>query len=287
MNSVIGESQMAVVENRQILDSFVIADEIIVFLKKSRDGGPVVKMDFEKAYDSLDHNFLDCMLEGMGFGVKWRQWMKYCIASPMISVLVNGSSTRQFGLERGLRQGDSLSPFLFNVAVEGLSALFMKAEELNMVKDEVFGCQGVHISHLQSVDDTIIFLQPNVEYLVNARCILRCFELASGLRINFHKSCVVKVGKEKENEENWALKFRCLKANLPISYLGLTLGGKPNTKFFWQKLIQRIENRLAQWKRLFLNKGGRLVLIKAVIASIPNYFMSVFRIPSWPGCSKN
>ena len=166
------------------------------------------------------------------------------------------------------------------MAVEGLSALFRKAEELNMVKGAVFGSRDVHISHLQFADDTILFLQPNVEYLVNARRILRCFELASGLRINFHKSCVVKVGKEKDNEENWALKFRCLKANLPISYLGLTLGGKPSTKIFWQKLIQRIENCLALWKKIFLNKGGRLVLIKASVTPIIEYTMQCCKLPS-------
>ena len=116
---------------------------------------------------------------------------------------------------------------------------------------------------------------------MTARRILRCFELASGLRINFHKSCVVKVGKEHVNEVNWAAKFRCLKARLPISYLGLTLGGRPSSKSFWSNLIQKIEKRLAPWKKIFLNKGGRLVLIKVVMASIPNYYMSIFKIPVW------
>ena len=106
----------------------------------------------------VNHSFLLSMLEGMGFGMRWRQWIKHCISSPMLSILVNGRPTRQFGLERGLRQGDSLSSFLFNVAVEGLSALFRKAEDLNMVRGAVIGCQVVHISHLQFADDTILFL---------------------------------------------------------------------------------------------------------------------------------
>ena len=73
MNSVIGENQMAFVNNRQILDSFVIAEEVIHSWRNDKVGGLVVKLDFEKAYDSVDHSFLDATLEDMGFGNKWRQ----------------------------------------------------------------------------------------------------------------------------------------------------------------------------------------------------------------------
>ena len=125
------------------------------------------------------------MLEKMGFGIKWRQWVLNWISSPSLLVLVNGKPTREFGLKRGLRQGDPLSPFLFNVVVEGLNALFRKAESIEMLRGVNFGMESVNVSHLQFVDDTILFLQPKEEYLMNARRILRCFELASGLRINF------------------------------------------------------------------------------------------------------
>ncbi|KAK2640829.1 hypothetical protein Ddye_022592 [Dipteronia dyeriana] len=109
LSLVIGESQMTFVKNRQIIDSSVIADEIIHKWKKESEGGLVVKLDFEKAYDSVDHRYLDSMMEGMGFGVRWRGWMKDYISTPMISVLVNGSPTSQFGIETGLRHGDPLS----------------------------------------------------------------------------------------------------------------------------------------------------------------------------------
>ncbi|KAK3206924.1 hypothetical protein Dsin_020970 [Dipteronia sinensis] len=105
MDSVIWEFQMAFVANRQIIDSFVVAEEIISRWKGDKEGGLLIKLDFEKAYDSVDFGFLDYMMEGMGFSVRWRGWIKECISSPLISVLVNGSSTSQFGIERGLRQG--------------------------------------------------------------------------------------------------------------------------------------------------------------------------------------
>ncbi|KAK3205479.1 hypothetical protein Dsin_019525 [Dipteronia sinensis] len=150
----------------------------------------MVKLDFEKAYDSLDHTFLNNKMSEMG----------YCISTPILSVLVNVCSSRQFRIEKGLCQGDPLSPFLFNVAVEGLSALFRKAEAMGLMRGAYFGEGAVHVSHLKFVDDTILFLQSNEEYLMITRRILRCYEVASGLRINFQKSCVVKVCKSKESE---------------------------------------------------------------------------------------
>ncbi|KAK3188760.1 hypothetical protein Dsin_028321 [Dipteronia sinensis] len=127
MDSVIGDYQMAFIRDSQILDNFVIAEEVIHEWRKDREGGLMVKLDFEKAYNSVDHNFLDTMMEGMGFGVRWRHWMRACVTSPTLLVLVNRSPTKQFGIERGLRQGDPISPFLFNIVVEGLSSLLMKS----------------------------------------------------------------------------------------------------------------------------------------------------------------
>ena len=85
---------MAFVKGRNILDGFIIAEEIIHHWKKGKEGGLIVKLDFEKAYDSVDHTFLDDLLRDMGFGSKWRLWMRYCISTPLLSVLVNGSPTR-------------------------------------------------------------------------------------------------------------------------------------------------------------------------------------------------
>ncbi|KAK3185002.1 hypothetical protein Dsin_032288 [Dipteronia sinensis] len=162
----------------------------------------------------------------MGFGMRWRQWMKNCISTPEISVLDNGSPTAQFGVERGLLQGEPLSPFLFNIVLEGLSCLFRKAVELGLLKGATFGKNMVQISHLQFADDTILFLKPNLEYLRNAKRILRCFKLATGLRINFFKSCLVKIGPNVPWNVGWAEAFHCRYDALPIMYLGLPLGAR-------------------------------------------------------------
>ncbi|KAK2650217.1 hypothetical protein Ddye_017706 [Dipteronia dyeriana] len=181
-------------------------------------------------------------------------------------------------MERGLRQSDSLSPFLFNFVVEGLNCLLKKALQLDLICKESFDDNKVHITHLQFVDDTILFLKPRKDYLLNTKRVLWCFEMASGLKIIFFKSCAVIMGIGKAWESaQWASIFRCKEASLPISYLGFPLRGRP--KSFWNLLVDRTEKRLANWKRKLLSREGRLVLIKAVLSNIPIYFLSVFKMP--------
>ncbi|KAK2640722.1 hypothetical protein Ddye_022485 [Dipteronia dyeriana] len=245
MSSIIGETQMAFLAKRQIVDSLVIAEEIISKWKSEKEGGLVAKLDFEKAYDNVDH-----MLEGMGFGSRWRGWINECVSSPRLYVLVNGEPMEEFDMEKGLRQGDPISPFLFNIVVEGLNILLQRASNLGMIAGENFEDSNVHVTHLQFADDTIHFLKPKLEYIRNAKRVLRCFELASGLRINFHKSCLVHVGMNREREISvWASAFKCKQASLPISYLEFPLEARPRSKNFWIPLVSKIEKRLSRWKR--------------------------------------
>ncbi|KAK3194005.1 hypothetical protein Dsin_025315 [Dipteronia sinensis] len=104
-------------------------------MEDGKEQGLLVKLNFEKVYDSLDHGFLDFMMVDMCFGSKWRS----CIMSPMLLVLVNGSTTLLFGVERGLHQGDPLSPFLFNIVVEEWNCLFQKAYDENLIECVALG----------------------------------------------------------------------------------------------------------------------------------------------------
>ncbi|XP_028105602.1 uncharacterized protein LOC114304658 [Camellia sinensis] len=108
----------------------------------------IIKLDFQKAYDSLNWDFLLSMLVNFGFGGKWVEWIKVCITSARLSVLVNGSPTEEFSPQRGLRQGNSLFPFLFIIAAECLSILLNRALDLGMIKGVKIGSDGLVLTHL-------------------------------------------------------------------------------------------------------------------------------------------
>lgn len=85
------------------------------------------KLDIEKAYDNVNWDFLLYIMGRMGFGTAWCQWMKFCVSTVRMSVLVNGSPAGFFQTFRGLRQGDPLSPLLFILVMEAFSRLLFRA----------------------------------------------------------------------------------------------------------------------------------------------------------------
>ncbi|KAK5837222.1 hypothetical protein PVK06_013032 [Gossypium arboreum] len=110
IGDIVSDTQCAFIKERQIFDGILIANEIIHSIKKNSElrGSLIFKLDFSKAYDCVGWDFLEVVLYKMGFGVKWRGWILDCILTVRIAVLVNGSTTNEFRISTGLRQGDPL-----------------------------------------------------------------------------------------------------------------------------------------------------------------------------------
>ncbi|GAU16213.1 hypothetical protein TSUD_298450 [Trifolium subterraneum] len=256
--------QTAFVKDRQILDDILIANEAVDEACKFQKELLLFKVDFEKAYDSVDWGYLDAVMGRMSFPFLWRKWIKECVCSATASILVNGSPTDEFPLERGLRQGDPFSPFLFLLAAEGLNVL-MKA----MVESNVFTGYTIrtaenplYVSHLQFADHTLLLGVKSWANIRALRDVLVLFELMSGLKVNFHKSMLVGVNISDSWLSEAASVLRCRVGKVPFLYLGLPIGGDPSRLGFWEPVVARIKQRLSGWKSRFLSFGGRLILLK-------------------------
>lgn len=127
IGGLISECQSEFMGGRSILDGVVVLNEAIEEVKRKKLERVFVKIDFAKAYDSVDWEFLDDMLQHFNFCSKCTSWIGECVSSATATVLVNGNASGEFKLERGLQQGDPLSPLLYLIVAEGLSALINRA----------------------------------------------------------------------------------------------------------------------------------------------------------------
>lgn len=98
---------------------------------------------------------------------------------------MNGSLGSEFKMEKGLRQGDPLALFLFLIVAEGLNRLFFQPISRNKFTSFKFGKEkSVEISLLQFADDTVFLGEATLRNIATIKCVLRCFELASGIKVN-------------------------------------------------------------------------------------------------------
>ena len=139
--------------------------------------------------------------------------------------------------------------------------------------------EGVQISHLLFVDDTLVFCQASQDHLTYLSWLLMWFEVMSRLRINLEKSELIPIGRV-ENINDLALDFGCRVGSLPSTYLGLPLSAPFKSVTVWDGVEERFRRRLAMWKRQYISKRGRATLIRSTLSNLPIYFMSLLRLPS-------
>ncbi|KAA0065894.1 LINE-1 retrotransposable element ORF2 protein [Cucumis melo var. makuwa] len=108
---------------------------------------------------------------------------------------------------------------------------------------------------------------------------------ASGLTINRSKSSITLVNIPTNRSAEVANLWNFPTRPFPIDYLGVPLGGKPNSKGFWTNIVDKIQKKLNGWKYSQLSKGGKLTLIQASLSSLPTYQLSVFKAPNGVGKS--
>jgi hypothetical protein len=185
------------------------------------------------------------------------------------------SPTGFFNSSCGLRQGDPLSHFIFIIIMEALSKMITSTVDKGFLKGS--RPPVVNISHLFT-DDTLIFCEANPNHLRHLQVLLLFFEVVSGLKVNLAKSFLVLVGNVDNMVELTGI-LGCGTSSLPLKYLGIPLRASYKAKSIWDVIVERMERRLASWKRMHLSKGGRVTLIKSTLFNLPTYFLSLFPIP--------
>ena len=278
-DKVVSPTQTAFLRGRNILEGVVILHETIHELHRKKMSGVVFKIDFEKAYDKVKWPFLLQALRMKGFSTKWISWVRSFISGGSVAVNVNDDVGNFFQTRKGLRQGDPLSPILFNIVADMLSVLVKRAKDQGQISGVVPHLIDGGLSILQYADDTILFLDNDLEKARNMKLLLCAFEQISGLKINFYKSELICFGDAQDSLNSYLDLFGCKHGDLPLKYLGIPIHYKKLQNSDRRNIEERVEKRLASWKGKLLSIGGRLTLINSVLSRHPMHMMSVYAIP--------
>ena len=239
----------------------------------------VFKVDFEKAYDKVKWPFLQQALRMKGFDEAWRKQVESFVQGGSVGIKVNDDIGQYFQTLKGLRQGDPMSPILFNVVVDMLVVLVNRAKQDDQVGGLIPHLVEGGVSILQYTNDTIIFMEHDLVKARNMKLVLCLFEQLSGLKINFNKSELFCFGRAKEEQETYKQLFGCELGTLPFTYLGIPIHHRKLTNKEWKCIEDRFEKKLSCWKGKLLSYGGRLVLINSVLTSMPMFLLSFFEVP--------
>ncbi|GJX23656.1 putative RNA-directed DNA polymerase, eukaryota, reverse transcriptase zinc-binding domain protein [Tanacetum coccineum] len=231
-----------------LIDGPMLVNEVLAWYKKKKKRAIVLKINFEKAYDSLSWEFLDRMMEFMHFSIHWWKWIRASLYSARASILINGSPTIEFRLQRGLRQGDPLSLFLFIIAMEGFHVAMEDAIALNFFQGLKIGNDELSISHLLYADDVLFMGEWSSMNTHNLLIILHYFYVSSRFKINLHKSNLYGIGVKGNEVQRMAQRIRVCQGKLPFDYLGLYVGGQMSRIKAWEGLVNRFHKRISKWK---------------------------------------
>jgi hypothetical protein len=135
------------------------------------------------------------------------------------------------------------------------------------------------LSIIQYADDTIPFMEHDLEKAQNLKLILSAFEQLLGLKINFHRSELFCFGEAQDKVNAYADLFGCGKGQFPMLYLGIPIYYRRLTLAEWRLVQERLQKRLSSWKGTLLSLRGRLILINLVLSNMVLHMISFFPLP--------
>ncbi|KAK6138841.1 hypothetical protein DH2020_027414 [Rehmannia glutinosa] len=238
-----------------------------------------IKLDMAKAYDRVKWNFLCLVLTKMGFSRTFVSWIFAYINSASFSFMVKGEACGWVLPNRGIRQGDPLSPYLFLIISEAFSNLISQAKVAGRLTGIRISRAAPVVTHLFSADDALLFNEASEEQALNFKMVLDQYCLASGQKVNFEKSSVFFSSNTPDQVRSDVCSIMGnIQEQKKIKHLGLPLSIGRSKKEIFKFVVDMADRRVSNWKANFLSMAGKEVLVKFVLNALPNYIIACYKL---------
>lgn len=280
ISACISLNQGAFVPGRLISDNVTLLREVLHSFNqrgyKHKDF--CLKVDLSKAFDRMGWQYLHDLLPMYGFPTRFVNWIMACVRAAEFTLVLNGRGDGFFRPKCGLRQGCALSPYLFIIGMDLLSWGFQFLVQSQQIKGVRVAPSAQPLTNCIYADDLLVFGSATPEESTCIMNLLGIFEEVSGQRVGPDKSFLwFSAATPIEQREAIAAILNVNGSDPSPKYLGAPVYTGTSSHDF---LIQRFSSRLSAWKSKTLSQAGRLVLIKATLASLPVYYMSTKKIPA-------
>ncbi len=274
--NLISPDQSGFLKGRFIGENIRNVEDLIEYYKNTNNKAMLLFLDFEKAFDSIEWPFLHKTLHYLNFGESFIRWITTLYNNCNSCILNYGHATEFFHLQRGMRQGCPLSPYLFILCAEMMAHLIRKDPKI----------QGIKINNMefkinQYADDTVLFLDPNKQNILNTLESLTLFSRASGLNINVDKSEAISIGKDYGMKPEWMNDLDIKWHNDKVKFLGIYVGNNSDqlVDLNYKSAIKNMETTLNMWRIRDLSIIGKITILKALGMSQLVYMSTALQDP--------
>ena len=276
LDKIISQEQTAYVRKRFIGENIRQLQDIIEYTSKFNIPGLVVFLDFEKAFDSLEWNFLFKTLEKFGFQKKFINWIKCIYSCPIALIKVNGFLTEHISISKGIRQGCPLSALLFIICTEILATAIKQNDDIKGIPVPFDRDKYKTIKLSQYADDICLYLK-DIQQFLNALDTIMDFGNVSGLVLNLQKTEGLWLG----NLANCNLQIGGINWPNVIRYLGVYIGKDVNecNKRNWDEKIITFQKLLDCWRLKNLTLYSKVNFIKTMAISKLTFSMQMLPAP--------
>ena len=274
MPKIVSTDQNGFIKGRNISYNIRLIQDIIDYAEKFEVNGAVLFLDFAKAFDTVEWNYMFATLKHFGFKSSFIKWVKTLYANITCKISNNGWLSESLNISRGIRQGCPLSALLFVITVETMAARLRQEESLHGLKFHNTQSREYKISQL--ADDTTLFLKAKSD-ITKALNIIETFGSLSGLILNREKSQGIKLGDKGIIEDNFE---QIDWTSSSVKALGVHFGVHSENilRLNWE--IGKIEKLINKWRNRKLTMIGRIQITKSILIPQITYIISVLPMPN-------